>query len=209
MFSTKEDLEKRTGPYGVGRFSYLQSLVTEYQDTTSEEAKLQVLANLANFAYDPINYEYLRRLNVIDLFLDCLTEPNQESVEFGIGGLCNLCLDKNNKAYILDNDGVTLVSSCLSNDNENTVLSAITALMYLVTPASKADITSPQIIDAMLRFSESSNPRISNLAQVFLADYCSDQQVSNMVDARKKWEEGVNLVAAQSLRHMKEKEGNV
>jgi len=34
-----------------------------------EEAKLQVLANLANFAYDPINYEYLRQLNVVDLFL--------------------------------------------------------------------------------------------------------------------------------------------
>jgi len=28
-----------------------------------------VLANLSNFAYDPINYEYLRQLNVIDLFL--------------------------------------------------------------------------------------------------------------------------------------------
>lgn len=34
MFSTKEQLDKKTGPYGVGRFSYLQSLVTEYQDTS-------------------------------------------------------------------------------------------------------------------------------------------------------------------------------
>ena len=33
------------------------------------ESKLQVLANLANFAYDPINYEHLRKLNVVDLFL--------------------------------------------------------------------------------------------------------------------------------------------
>jgi len=33
------------------------------------DAKLQVLANLANFAYDPINYEYLRQLNALDLFL--------------------------------------------------------------------------------------------------------------------------------------------
>ena len=33
------------------------------------EAKLQVLANLANFAYDPINYEYIRHLKIIDLFL--------------------------------------------------------------------------------------------------------------------------------------------
>ena len=33
------------------------------------EHKLQVLANLANFAYDPINYEFMKQLNIIDLFL--------------------------------------------------------------------------------------------------------------------------------------------
>lgn len=33
------------------------------------ESKLQILANLTNFAYDPINYEHLRKLNVVDLFL--------------------------------------------------------------------------------------------------------------------------------------------
>ena len=33
------------------------------------EAKHQVLANLANFAYDPINYEHIRKLNILDLFL--------------------------------------------------------------------------------------------------------------------------------------------
>ena len=32
-------------------------------------AKEEVLANLGNFAYDPINYGFLRTLNVIDLFL--------------------------------------------------------------------------------------------------------------------------------------------
>ena len=36
MLSTREQLEKRTGPYGVGRLSFLQSLVTEFQDTTSD-----------------------------------------------------------------------------------------------------------------------------------------------------------------------------
>ena len=35
----------------------------------SLESKLQILANLANFAYDPINYEYLRILNIIELFI--------------------------------------------------------------------------------------------------------------------------------------------
>ena len=33
------------------------------------EAKKQVLANLANFSYDPINFAYLKELNVVDLFL--------------------------------------------------------------------------------------------------------------------------------------------
>jgi hypothetical protein len=181
MFSTHAELAKRTGPYGVGRFSFLQSLVTEYQDITSHEAKFQVLANLANFAYDPINYEYLRQLNVIDLFLDCLSESDPKLVEFAIGGICNLCLDKINKQYILDNDGVKLICHCLSSDNEETVLSAITALMYLVTPESKPIITTAQIIDAMLRFSNSKNPRVSNLASVFVSDYCSPEDVAHAV----------------------------
>ena len=34
MFSSKSYLEKKTGPYGIGRLSFLQSLVVEYQDTT-------------------------------------------------------------------------------------------------------------------------------------------------------------------------------
>ncbi|XP_014594247.1 armadillo repeat-containing protein 7 isoform X3 [Equus asinus] len=46
----------------VGRLGYLQALVTEFQETESEDAKEQVLANLANFAYDPSNYQYLRQL---------------------------------------------------------------------------------------------------------------------------------------------------
>ena len=69
MFSSKKYLKKKTGPYGVGRFKYLQALVTEFQDTSKHEYKQQVLANLANFAYDPINYEHFRRLNILDLFL--------------------------------------------------------------------------------------------------------------------------------------------
>lgn len=51
----------------------------------SSEAKEQVLANLANFAYDPKNMEYLRELQVADLFLDMLTEENENFVEFGMG----------------------------------------------------------------------------------------------------------------------------
>lgn len=48
-------------------------------------AKEQVLANLANFAYDPSNYQYLRQLQVLDLFLDSLSEENETLVEFAVG----------------------------------------------------------------------------------------------------------------------------
>jgi len=65
------------------------------------EAKEQVLANLANFAYDPINYEFLRKLSVIDLFLDQLSEENTNFVQFGLGGLCNLALGNCAFVYIL------------------------------------------------------------------------------------------------------------
>uniref|UniRef100_A0A9L0R9F3 Armadillo repeat containing 7 n=1 Tax=Equus caballus TaxID=9796 RepID=A0A9L0R9F3_HORSE len=68
----------------VGRLGYLQALVTEFQETESEDAKEQVLANLANFAYDPSNYQYLRQLQVLDLFLDSLSEENETLVEFAI-----------------------------------------------------------------------------------------------------------------------------
>ena len=56
------------------------------------DAKQQVLANLANFAYDPINYEFIRKLHIIDLFLDEIDNTNENITEFAIGGLCNLCL---------------------------------------------------------------------------------------------------------------------
>uniref|UniRef100_A0A8V5HDA4 Uncharacterized protein n=1 Tax=Melopsittacus undulatus TaxID=13146 RepID=A0A8V5HDA4_MELUD len=69
----------------LGRLEYLQALVTEFQATESAEAKEQVLANLANFAYDPRNYEYLRQLQVLDLFLDMLGESSDTLVEFAMG----------------------------------------------------------------------------------------------------------------------------
>ena len=57
-------------------------------------AKEQVLANLANFAYDPVNYDYLWRLKVLDLFLNALEDNNKKIVSYAIGGICNICLGK-------------------------------------------------------------------------------------------------------------------
>ncbi|XP_067849592.1 armadillo repeat-containing protein 7 isoform X4 [Heptranchias perlo] len=157
------------------------------------ESKEQVLANLANFAYDPSNYQYLRQLQVIDLFLDMLTEDNERFVEFGIGGLCNLCLDKQNKEYILQNNGVQAVLDCLSSPNEDTVLSAITTLMYLMTPLSREEITAMPVIECMLRFSMSKNKRLSNLATLFLEDFCSAEDVEKAKNLQNHTALGIPL----------------
>ncbi|XP_060077742.1 armadillo repeat-containing protein 7-like [Ylistrum balloti] len=197
MFSSKEELKKRTGECGIGRFNYLQSLVTEYQDTDNNESKQQVLANLANFAYDPINYGHFQVLNIVDLFLDALEESNEKLIEYAIGGVCNCCLDKRIKLQVIQHDGVKLVTACLSSPNEETVLSAITTLMYLTTPESKKDIMSLPVVECMLRFSEASNKRLGNLAKVFLQDYClvsqveAAKEIQHQLSTPKQWNQDI------------------
>lgn len=58
----------------------------------STEAQEQVTANLANFAYDPLNYEYLKESKAVELFVHLLSSPNPNLALHGIAGICNLCL---------------------------------------------------------------------------------------------------------------------
>ncbi|CAG8555976.1 1050_t:CDS:2 [Ambispora leptoticha] len=169
MFSSTRQLEKRTGKYGTPRLEYLQELVNEYQTTTDIEAKHQILANLANFAYDPINYDFLCQLNVVDLFLDAITEPDEKIKEFGIGGICNICLENRAKEYIITYEGLPLIIDCLSSENESTVLSALATLMFLNISFSQADVKS--VSKRVKQLSQTDNPKISNLANIFLQDY--------------------------------------
>ena len=110
--------------------------------THRTEFKLQVLANLANFAYDPINYEHFRKLNILDLFLDVVAEEiDNKMIEYAMGGICNCCLDPVNMRYLIENDGVELTVKCLGSENEETVLSAITTLIYITTPETKKGLS--------------------------------------------------------------------
>ncbi|XP_071954419.1 armadillo repeat-containing protein 7-like [Antedon mediterranea] len=183
MFSSKQNIKDKGVSSGVGRLQYLQQLVTEFQKTTDDIYKRQVIANLANFSYDPVNYGYLQQLNVIDLFLDSLSDDNL--VELAVGGLCNIALDKQCKEYILQNDGVQMLKECLSNQNEEVVLSGITTLIFLITPASKLEITAPEVIACMQRFSTSLSTRLSNLATVFMQDYCTESQLNSCLTTTK------------------------
>ncbi|XP_057325954.1 armadillo repeat-containing protein 7 [Microplitis mediator] len=172
MFSTKKRLIERTGYNNVGRYDYLKLLATEFQTSNSKEARKQVLANLSNFAYDPVNYDYMRQLRIVDLFLHALSESDKIFVQFAIGGICNLCLDPINKEYIIRNQGVQLIKPLLSSDDEQSTLSAITTLMFLVTDTSREQIITPELINQLVFLSNSSNNRIKNLAVIFLQDHC-------------------------------------
>ncbi|CAF4425762.1 unnamed protein product, partial [Adineta steineri] len=111
MFSTPKSLQRRTGPFGVKRLEYLKQLLNEYEHTsTNNENKLQLLANFANFSYDPINYIYLRQLNIIDLFLDCLQmHTDDDFVHYALAGLCNMSADKINNQLILEKNPTILI----------------------------------------------------------------------------------------------------
>nr|XP_029150415.1 uncharacterized protein LOC112765468 isoform X2 [Arachis hypogaea] len=149
IFTNEQRQQERTGKYGSPRFQYLQELVTQFQNTTDEETKERILANLANFAYDPYNYNFLRQLNVLELFLDCMTEPNEKLVEFGVGGICNCCADQANVAIVSKFGGIPLIIQCLSSPVRNTVNYALGALYYICNEFNKEEILKPEVVDTI------------------------------------------------------------
>ncbi|KAJ9052024.1 Armadillo repeat-containing protein 7 [Entomophthora muscae] len=150
------------------RLQFLQKLVTEFQETDEDEDREEVLANLANFAYDPSNYQFLRDLKVIDLFLDAIHFGPEKHSSFAVGGLCNLCIDPKNKEIILARGGADIIAACLSSPNEEIVRNALTTLMLLIDECESQDILSQDLFDAVSDLATSVNPCIKNLATVFL-----------------------------------------
>uniref|UniRef100_A0A1D1Z443 Armadillo repeat-containing protein 7 n=1 Tax=Anthurium amnicola TaxID=1678845 RepID=A0A1D1Z443_9ARAE len=170
MFTNHQRQVERTGRYGTPRLQYLQELVAQFQNATDEESKERIVAHLANFAYDPYNYTFLRQLNVLELFLDCITEPNEKLVEFGAGGICNSCADPANAEVIAGCGGIPLIILCLSSPVKNTVSYALGALFYLCNSSTKGEILKPEVVDLIGRYAaaESVNVCFSNLAKAFL-----------------------------------------
>ncbi|XP_016948334.1 uncharacterized protein LOC108023396 [Drosophila biarmipes] len=100
MFSSHRTLKRRTPAQGIDRREYIGHLVDEYYTTTNIEAQQQVTANLANFAYDPINWPHLLEAEALDVFLASLESQDQPLKLHGIAGLCNICLDKTAVKFI-------------------------------------------------------------------------------------------------------------
>ncbi|CAO3656698.1 unnamed protein product [Mucor fragilis] len=125
MFQSKAYIERRHGKTGTDRAYYLNQLVQEYKTTESQ----------ANFAYDPINYNTLYNLRVVDLFLDALTDSDLLLREFGVGGLANICLEPRHHEYIMSQPVFRHnIVECLKTEHSlNTKVNAMTTLMQLIT----------------------------------------------------------------------------
>ncbi|KAK9869505.1 hypothetical protein WA026_003258 [Henosepilachna vigintioctopunctata] len=168
MFSRKEQLIKRTGPDGIGRYEYLKQLINEFTTTRSYEAKRQTLGNLCNFAYDPINYEYFKQLHIVDLFLAQLSENSEELLHFALAGICNLSLDPEFRDYIISLNGIHLVSVLLNQKNEEIILNALTTLYFLITTSNKSSIVTDTLLNRIRRFEHREDRRLQNLSKLLL-----------------------------------------
>eukprot|EP00742_Colponemidia_sp_Colp-10_P005496 GILJ01005871.1.p1 GENE.GILJ01005871.1~~GILJ01005871.1.p1 ORF type:complete len:175 (-),score=29.21 GILJ01005871.1:549-1073(-) len=166
MLASREHLRKRTGRFGTPRFDYLQQLVTEFQSTTIQADRAQILANLGNFAYDPINYEAFRKLNIVELFVDMLTDEPEDLKELAIAGLCNCCIDPKNAQIIVEAEGIAAVVDCLTNENESeeVALSSMSVLQWLLNPSTHKEIVTEQVKAALAKYTVHVNPRIKNVA---------------------------------------------
>ncbi|XP_021728555.1 armadillo repeat-containing protein 7-like isoform X1 [Chenopodium quinoa] len=165
MFTNDKRQAERTGKYDTPRPQHLQQLITQFQNSTiSNESKEKIVANLANFSYDPYNYAILRDLNVLELFIDCLTEPNECLIEFCVGGICNAVADPQNAKIVCDCGSVAALIDCLSSPVRNTVKYAIAGLYYLL---DLVDLKEKENVVALIsKYSQVDG--FANLAQALL-----------------------------------------
>jgi hypothetical protein len=181
MFSTWNSLERRTGRFGVGRFDYLKQLLNEYEHaSTNNEHKLQLLANFANFSYDPINYNYFRQLNIIDLFIDCLQmHTDDDFVHYALAGLCNLSADKINSQLMISKNPTIFICliKYLYSNRLDIVVNAMVTLMFLCDHNEQIKNELKQrneIRQCLEKYSQSKDVRLSNMGKLFLQDYFSE-----------------------------------
>ncbi|KAL4111691.1 hypothetical protein PRIC1_003369 [Phytophthora ramorum] len=142
MLSSRERLQERQGQHAAPRHEYLQQLVDEFQRSPDLLRKEEVVANLANFAYDPVNYMSLCRLRIMDLFLDILDADQEDKdsnnakeskegptrttprkfqlVEFALGGICNCIPDPLLQQQFIDGDGVEILAPYILPESDQT-----------------------------------------------------------------------------------------
>ncbi|VEL21548.1 unnamed protein product [Protopolystoma xenopodis] len=141
----------RAQPGSFERLQYLQALLKEYTETDLPEYKEQIVANFANFSYDPRNSPHLLQLNILDLFCDIIKIPaeiwlsNETSssgdslsqhqirlASFAVAGLANLSsASSSNRAKLLAHPCLPLLVCCLASPDCSIVVNTFTILIHL------------------------------------------------------------------------------
>ncbi|CAG4923981.1 unnamed protein product [Colias eurytheme] len=168
MFTSLSYLKKHTPENGTDRESYLSLLVDEFINSSSYDAKCQVLANLANFAYDPINYGFIRDVGVLDIFIYVIkNETNSKLLQFATTGICNLCPDPLNADYLIKHDALKPLHDLLKSEESEIVADVITIFIYLYEE-TKTLLNDYEISQQMPILKESNDKVVSQLATIFL-----------------------------------------
>uniref|UniRef100_A0A182K561 Armadillo repeat-containing domain-containing protein n=1 Tax=Anopheles christyi TaxID=43041 RepID=A0A182K561_9DIPT len=178
MFSTQERLKRRTPEGGINRKTYLCLLVDEYYETSNIEAQQQVTANLANFAYDPINWKFLREAKAHELFYDIVQQATRSVVDrllllHAIVGLTNISLDPVIREFVERSNGFDRLKGLLEKYQTDCeiVCNALTCYSFLLNDSSTVVLKQDKILLTLLeRFKQSGNRRIINLATILAAD---------------------------------------
>lgn len=174
MFSKKwSSKRKRTKEDGAERYKFLKQLVEEYGTTRNIDHKKQVLANLANFGYDPTNYEHFKELHIVDLFLNELTGDDEQFISIVLAGLCNIVTEEEFLHYIVKLNGIKLVSESIYSKNIEAQLNVITILFYLLNDENKVKFNESGILGKLEELKNSDDMRIKNLTIILLQKYYS------------------------------------
>ncbi|XP_058454636.1 LOW QUALITY PROTEIN: armadillo repeat-containing protein 7 [Malaya genurostris] len=174
MFSSFDRLKKRTPNEGINRREYISLLVDEYYETNNLEAQQQVTANLANFAYDPINWNFLKSSKAHELFVEILNCSIDLSLLIhAAAGICNLCLDTEFSEYVRRGGVLKQIKFLIGKYSKNTELIAhlLTILIYLNNEPIEDDFR--QLCETLRT---GSNRLITNLVNVFMEDYVTQSR---------------------------------
>jgi len=146
-----------SGDGDMSRPEYLGALIQEFvSPLTTPDDRMEILAHLGNFAYDPINFAYLRQSGAIEIFLDQLPPSNQKLKSSGvealtlaqiaIAGLSNLSIDPETQEILLKPENLQRLIYCLRQKDLEMSKSSLVTLYYLLyNPSGKETIGNPEI----------------------------------------------------------------
>uniref|UniRef100_A0A6P4EJJ1 Armadillo repeat-containing protein 7 isoform X1 n=1 Tax=Drosophila rhopaloa TaxID=1041015 RepID=A0A6P4EJJ1_DRORH len=181
MFSSHKTLKRRTPAKGIDRREYIGHLVDEYYTTTNVEAQEQVTANLANFAYDPINWPHLLETDALDVFLASLESQDQPLKLHGIAALCNICLVKFIREQLKP-----ITDLFVRTDHPEIVFHSL-ALFYQLLESGDVDrdlLLSPSLLRTVQEWRiKAHDQRIVKLCQLLLQDFATRTEVVELQNA--------------------------